>query len=149
VVTPRSVVNMHDCAITKNLVVLMWMPFEANIERVKEVNAGQIPETTDIHRCPSSKARSQVRLAARRNNAWEDDNHIIHLESTRVHDNTFGFFPSEDGYVRAENTKADFVRWIVLSLQTPQLILRSSSLTFPPSFQTSTNGYGRCIVICG
>lgn len=43
--------------------------------------------------------------------AWEDENGIIYLESSRVHDNAFPFFPSEDGRVPPENTKADFVRW--------------------------------------
>src|SRR5271170_717017 len=43
--------------------------------------------------------------------AWEDDNGTIYLESSRVHDNTFPFSPSEDGRVPAEDTKADFVMW--------------------------------------
>lgn len=54
------------------------------MEPMKGVNAGQIREISDIDCRPSSKARSQVRLAARRNNAWEDDNGIIHLESTYI-----------------------------------------------------------------
>ena len=42
---------------------------------------------------------------------WEDENGTIFLESSRVHDNAFPFFPSEDGRVAPQNTKADFVRW--------------------------------------
>lgn len=43
--------------------------------------------------------------------AWETEDGKIYAESSRVHDNAFPFFPSEDGRMPSPETKADFVRW--------------------------------------
>jgi carotenoid cleavage dioxygenase len=118
----------HDCAITKNWLVLMLMPFEANIERMKK--GGQHwawryekPVTFIVvprrkHPVRADWKDGETRYYYWKNcmpihtgGAWEDENGVIFLESTRVHDNAFGFFPSEDGRVPAKDTKADFVRW--------------------------------------
>lgn len=60
---------------------------------------------------------------------WEKDGKI-YLESSRVHDNAFPFFPPEDGRMPAPEAKADFVRWeLDLALPTgssipdPQVLL--------------------------
>ena len=42
---------------------------------------------------------------------WEASNGKIYLESSRVDDNAFPFFPPEDGRMPSPETKADFVRW--------------------------------------
>lgn len=44
--------------------------------------------------------------------AWEDEaTGKIYPESSRIHDNAYPFFPSEDGRKPDPETKADFVRW--------------------------------------
>lgn len=43
--------------------------------------------------------------------AWESDRGTLLVESSRVHDNAFPFFPTEDGEMPSPQTKADFVRW--------------------------------------
>lgn len=44
--------------------------------------------------------------------AWEEDN-VIYLDSSRVHDNAFPFFPPDDGRMPSPETKADYVRWTI------------------------------------
>ena len=118
---------IHDCAITKNWLILMLWPFEADVERMK--NGGQHwawrydkPATFIVvprrGRARNDWKEGETRYYYWKNcmpihtgGAWEDENGIIYLESSRVHDNAFPFFPSEDGRVPPENTKADFVRW--------------------------------------
>lgn len=44
--------------------------------------------------------------------AWEaDDGNTLFIETTRVHDNGFPFFPPDDGRMPAPDAKADFVRF--------------------------------------
>jgi carotenoid cleavage dioxygenase-like enzyme len=43
--------------------------------------------------------------------AWEVEDGKVFLESSRVHDNAFPFFPPDDGRMPSPNTKADYVRW--------------------------------------
>lgn len=45
--------------------------------------------------------------------AWEDADGNIIVESSRVHDNAFPWFPSDDGRMPAPGTKADYVRWSI------------------------------------
>lgn len=49
--------------------------------------------------------------------AWEEDGKI-YLDSSRVHDNAFPFFPPDDGRMPPAETKADYVRW-TLDLSQP------------------------------
>jgi carotenoid cleavage dioxygenase-like enzyme len=117
---------IHDSAITKNWLILMLWPFEANVERMKK--GGQHwawrydkPVTfVVVPRDGTGKGwqKGETRYYYWKNcmpihtaGAWEDDDGCIYVESSRVHDNAFPFFPSDDGQVAAENTKADFVRW--------------------------------------
>ena len=118
---------IHDSAITKNWLILMLWPFEANIERMKK--GGQHwawsydrPVTFIVvprrGRARNDWKEGETRYYYWKNcmpihtgGAWEDEDGMIYLESSRVHDNAFPFFPSDDGRLPAENTKADFVRW--------------------------------------
>jgi len=43
--------------------------------------------------------------------AWESADGKIYVESSRIHDNAFPFFPPDDGRMPSSETKADFVRW--------------------------------------
>ena len=82
--------------------------------------------------------------------AWEDEKGTIFLESSRVDDNAFPFFPSEDGRVAPQNTKADFVSWKIdpsqptnTSIPDPQVVLDVPS-EFPridERFMTSAYKY--------
>jgi carotenoid cleavage dioxygenase-like enzyme len=138
---------IHDSAITKNWLILMLWPFEANVERMKK--GGQhwawrydLPVTFIVvprRKTPVTPGwkEGETRYYHWKNcmcihtaGAWEDDDGKIYLESSRVHDNAFPFFPSEDGRVAPENTKADFVRWTIdptqptnSSIPDPQVIL--------------------------
>lgn len=42
---------------------------------------------------------------------WEDAHGNIYLESSRVYDNAFPFWPPDDGRMPVPEAKADFVRW--------------------------------------
>jgi carotenoid cleavage dioxygenase-like enzyme len=120
---------IHDCAITPNWLVLMLWPFEANIARMK---AGKqhwawdydLPATFLVvprrkntqtpgwkegenHRTYSWKNCMPIHTAG----AWESADGKIYVESSRVHDNAFPFFPPDDGRMPSPETKADFVRW--------------------------------------
>ncbi|KAK7887532.1 transcriptional regulatory protein rco1 [Exophiala xenobiotica] len=121
---------IHDCAITSNFIILFLWPFEANVARMK---AGKqhwawsydLPVTFIViprregaaarhgwkkgeHRVYSWKNCMPIHTAG----AWEtDDGSKIYVESSRVHDNAFPFFPPDDGRMPSPETKADFVRW--------------------------------------
>ncbi|KAJ5765325.1 hypothetical protein N7520_004884 [Penicillium odoratum] len=43
--------------------------------------------------------------------AWEGQNGKLYLESSRVHDYAFPFFPTDGGKKPSPDAKADFVRW--------------------------------------
>lgn len=120
---------IHDCAITPNWIILVLWPFEANIARMK---AGKhhwaydyslaatfiaVPrrKTTKL---PEGWKEGEYRVYEWKNcmpihtaGAWETDDGKIYLETSRVHDNAFPFFPPDDGRQPPPNTKADFVRW--------------------------------------
>ncbi|KAK2616782.1 transcriptional regulatory protein rco1 [Conoideocrella luteorostrata] len=120
---------IHDCIITTNWLVLVLWPFEANIARMK---AGKhhwawdynLPATFIVvprrshtvvpagwkpgeHRVYSWKNCMPIHTAG----GWEAADGKLYLESSRVHDNAFPFFPPDDGRMPAEDAKADFVRW--------------------------------------
>lgn len=120
---------IHDCAITRNWLILMLWPFEANLERLK---AGKhhwawnyslpatfivVPrrKTTPL---PLGWKQGEHRVYSWANcmpihtsGAWEGQDGKLYLESSRVHDNAFPFFPTDDGILPSANAKADFVRW--------------------------------------
>lgn len=119
---------IHDCIITENWLVLLCWPFEANIARMK---AGRqhwawdynlkatfivVPRrsTTPL---PEGWKQGEYRHYEWKNcmpihtaGGWEK-NGKIYVESSRVHDNAFPFFPPDDGRMPSPETKADFVRW--------------------------------------
>lgn len=119
---------IHDCAITPDFIVLFLWPFEANLARMK---AGKqhwawsydLPATFLVvprrknsglkhgwqdgeHRVYKWKNCMPIHTSG----AWEDGSTIF-VESSRVHDNAFPFFPPDDGRMPSPETKADFVRW--------------------------------------
>ncbi|ESZ92756.1 isoeugenol monooxygenase [Sclerotinia borealis F-4128] len=120
---------IHDCAITENWLILMCWCFEADIERMKkggqhwawdyEKNATFIviprrkstvlPEGWKVgeSRYYEWKNCMPVHTAG----AWEGKDGKLYMESSRVHDNAFPFFPPDDGRMPSADTKGDFVRW--------------------------------------
>ena len=139
---------IHDCAITKNWIVLLLWPFEASVERMKKgghhwawdyklpVTLLVIPRRKDSGapygwkegewRSYKWKNCMPIHFAA----GWESDDGKIYVESSRVHDNAFPFFPTDDGQLPAPDAKADFVRWELdprqpdgTQLDDPQVIL--------------------------
>ncbi|EMD90788.1 hypothetical protein COCC4DRAFT_19743 [Bipolaris maydis ATCC 48331] len=123
------VASIHDCAITPNWLILVLWPFEADVERMKR--GGQhwawnydrpatfvvIPRRKSTKLPPGWK-QGEWRVYPWENcmlvhtaGAWEDEDHKLYIETSRVHDNAFPFFPSEDGRMPAPDAKADFVRW--------------------------------------
>uniref|UniRef100_A0A0D2XF77 Lignostilbene alpha,beta-dioxygenase I n=1 Tax=Fusarium oxysporum (strain Fo5176) TaxID=660025 RepID=A0A0D2XF77_FUSOF len=159
---------IHDCVITPNFIVLILWPFEANVERMK---AGKqhwawdynLPATFIVvprrrtSKVPASWKQGEHRVYHWKNcmnihagSAWEEDNGKLYLESSRVHDNAFPFFPPEDGRMPAPDAKADFVRWEIdlnapsgTQLVDPEIILDVPS-EFPridERFMTKRNEY--------
>ncbi|KAK7530165.1 carotenoid oxygenase [Phyllosticta citribraziliensis] len=124
---------IHDSAITTNFLILVLWPFEASVERMKQGKQHwawdyKLPATFIV--VPRRKTSAQAagwregehRVYPWRNcmpihtaGAWEeDDGHgskKVFVESSRVHDNAFPFFPPDDGTMPAADAKADFVRW--------------------------------------
>ena len=121
---------IHDCAITPNWLVLLLWPFETSVERMK---AGKqhwawnydrpatfivIPRRATTPLPPRWK-RGEYRVYPWKNSmlihtagAWEEDEGgKLFVESSRVHDNAFPFFPPVDGRMPAPDTHVDFVRW--------------------------------------
>ncbi|KAF2030842.1 carotenoid oxygenase [Setomelanomma holmii] len=123
--TPRFI---HDCAIKRNWLVLFIWPFEASVERMKR--GGHHWAWTDdrglamivIPRNASKPATSSWKPKEYRSYfwktcmpihtaaAWEEENGDIYVESSRVHDNAFPFFPpdTENPRVPDPETKADY-----------------------------------------
>ncbi|GAB7355573.1 hypothetical protein MBLNU459_g6045t1 [Dothideomycetes sp. NU459] len=119
---------IHDCAITTNWIILFVWPFEASMERMK---AGghhwawdySLPATfllvpRDQNKVPSGWQKGEHRVYHWENcmpihtaAAWESADGKVYVESSRVHDNAFPFFPPDDGRMPSPETKADFVRW--------------------------------------
>ncbi|KAF7188734.1 Lignostilbene-alpha,beta-dioxygenase isozyme I, partial [Pseudocercospora fuligena] len=123
---------IHDCAITKSWLLLFVWPFDASVERMKRgghhwaynYSRGHtiivIPRDAENPPCGWKKGETRHYIwkncmAIHTAGAWEDesDPSKIFVESSRVHDNAFPFFPPEDGRMPSKNTKADFVRWEV------------------------------------
>ncbi|KXS94188.1 hypothetical protein AC578_3321 [Pseudocercospora eumusae] len=121
---------IHDSAITKSWLLLFVWPFDASIERMKKgghhwaynysrgITIIVIPR--DAENPPCGWRQGETRhyvwnncMAVHTAGAWEDesDPSKIWVETSRVHDNSFPFFPSEDGRMPAKDTKADYVRW--------------------------------------
>lgn len=120
---------IHDCIITPNWIVLVLWPFESNIARMKagahhwawdyNLNATFIVaprrKSTPL---PAGWKEGEYRYYEWRNcmpihtaGGWETRDGKIYLETSRVHDNAFPFFPPDDGRMPSPDTKADFVRW--------------------------------------
>jgi carotenoid cleavage dioxygenase len=144
---------IHDCALTVNWLVLVMWPFEASLARMR---AGGhhwawnysrpaafivVPRRKSTKRPSSWAADEKCRVYQWQNcmplhtaGAWEVEKENgdikIYLESSRVHDNAFPFFPSDDGRTPSADVKGDFVRWELdltspsgSSIQDPQVIL--------------------------
>jgi carotenoid cleavage dioxygenase len=144
---------IHDCALTVNWLVLVMWPFEASLDRMQ---AGGhhwawnysrpaafivVPRRRQTKRPFNWAPGEKCRVYQWRNcmpihtaGAWEveeDDGDIrICLESSRVLDNAFPFFPSDDGRTPSADAKSDFVRWELdltapsgSSIPDPQVIL--------------------------
>ncbi|KAJ5196154.1 hypothetical protein N7449_006633 [Penicillium cf. viridicatum] len=119
---------IHDCAITTNFTILFLWPFEADHERMKKGGHHWAwnydrPATFIVvprHREVAAKfgwKEGESRVYSWKNcmpihtaGAWEEGGKI-YVESSRVHDNAFPFFPPDDGRMPSPETKADFVRW--------------------------------------
>lgn len=122
---------IHDCAITPNYLILFLWPFEASVERMKAGGhhwawsyerpctflvvprrPGQVRPASwgkdETHRVYYWQNCMPIHTAG----AWEEDGKI-YVESSRVHDNAFPFFPPDDGRMPAADAKADFVRWVL------------------------------------
>ncbi|OBS25968.1 hypothetical protein FPOA_06500 [Fusarium poae] len=120
---------IHDCAITRNWIILVLWPFEANMARIREGKQHWAwnydrPATFIVvprrkNTClPTGWNEGEYRTYSWKNcmpihtaGAWEDMDGSLHFESSRVHDNAFPFFPPDDGRMPAPDAKADFVRW--------------------------------------
>ncbi|KAH6662340.1 carotenoid oxygenase [Halenospora varia] len=120
---------IHDYIITPNWLVLLCWPFETSLaccEAKKhhwawnyDWNATFIVvlrrKGTPL---PAGWKQGETRYYEWKNcmpihtaGGWEDGDRTIYLESSRVHGNTFPFFPSDDGRLPSPGTRADFVRW--------------------------------------
>ncbi|KAG4436591.1 hypothetical protein IFR05_007911 [Cadophora sp. M221] len=119
---------IHDSIITENWLVLVLWPFESNMERLRakkqhwawnyDLKATFIVvprrQSTVL---PDGWRTGETRFYEWKNcmnihtaGGWEGQDGTIYLETTRVHDNAFPFFPPDDGRMPS-STKADFVRW--------------------------------------
>ena len=134
---------IHDCAITPNWLILFVWPFEADVERMKKgghhwaydysrgLTLITVPRDANNPKCEGWKAgeyRSYdwkncmpIHTAA----GWEDSQGNIFVESSRVHDNAFPFFPPDEENPRMPppDTKADYVRWKIDPAQPDRSIL--------------------------
>lgn len=131
------VAPIHDCAITPNWLILVLWPFETSVERMKKgghhwawsydrpATFIAVPRRRG-GKLPPGWKDGEYRVYHDRNEmlihtagAWEsDDGSKLFVETTRVHDNGFPFFPSEDGRQPDPAAKADFVRF-TLDLSQP------------------------------
>ncbi|GIZ49198.1 hypothetical protein CKM354_001223300 [Cercospora kikuchii] len=140
---------IHDCAITPNWLILFVWPFEANVARMQKgghhwaydysrgLTLIAVPRDAANPKAPGWQPK-EVRSYDWKNcmpihtaAAWEEDG-LIFIESCRVHDNAFPFFPPDEENPRmpAADTKADYVRWKIdptqpdrADLEDPQIIL--------------------------
>ncbi|GIJ97903.1 hypothetical protein Aspvir_000009 [Aspergillus viridinutans] len=125
---------IHDCPLTVNWLVLVMGPFEASLARMQ---AGGhhwawnysrpaafivVPRRKSTKRPSSWAADEKCRVYQWQNcmplhtaGAWEADEEDggvkIWVESSRVIENAFPFFPSDDGRRPDTDAKRDFVRW--------------------------------------
>lgn len=120
---------IHDAAITPNWIILVLWPFETSVERMK---AGKQHWAWNYDRpatfvvvprrkstpLPAGWQPGEHRVYSWKNSmlihtggAWETPDGKLYLESSRVHDNAFPFFPTVEGVMPAPDAKADFVRW--------------------------------------
>ncbi|KAF7859509.1 uncharacterized protein EAF02_010957 [Botrytis sinoallii] len=120
---------IHDCAITENWLILVCWCFEADIERMKK--GGQhwawdyekpatfivVPRRKSTP-LPDGWEEGEWRYYEWNNcmpvhtaGAWEGKDGKLYMESSRVHDNAFPFFPPDDGRMPNPDTKGDFARW--------------------------------------
>ncbi|GKT56575.1 isoeugenol monooxygenase [Colletotrichum tofieldiae] len=121
---------IHDCAITPNWIILALWPFEASVERMKKGGHHwawnyDLPATFIVvprrstTRLPPGWHPGESRAYTWKNcmlihtgGAWEsEDGATIFMETTRVHDNGFPFFPTNDGKYPPSDPKSDYVRW--------------------------------------
>ncbi|KJX99002.1 lignostilbene dioxygenase like protein [Zymoseptoria brevis] len=125
---------IHDCAITPNWLILFVWPFEASIERMKRgghhwawsndrgMTFIVVPRDAAKPVAPGWKP-NEVRsfgwktgMAIHTAAAWEDpSSKQIFVESSRVHDNPFPFFPPDTpaSDMPEPDTTADYVRWTI------------------------------------
>ncbi|KAL0941465.1 isoeugenol monooxygenase [Colletotrichum truncatum] len=128
---------IHDCAITPNWIILVLWPFEANVERMKKgghhwawdydlpATFVVIPRRSTTPLPPGWKP-GEHRVYSWENcmlihtgGAWEsEDGSTLRIETTRVHDNGFPFFPTNDGRLPAPDPASDYVCW-TLDLSQP------------------------------
>ncbi|TGO56546.1 hypothetical protein BCON_0076g00240 [Botryotinia convoluta] len=120
---------IHDCAITENWLILVCWCFEADIERMKK--GGQhwawdyekpatfivVPRRKSTP-LPDGWKEGESRYYEWNNcmpvhtaGAWEGKDGRLYMESSRVYDNAFPFFPPDDGRMPNLDTKGDFARW--------------------------------------
>ncbi|KAH6663313.1 lignostilbene dioxygenase [Plectosphaerella plurivora] len=124
------VAPIHDCAITPNWLILCLWPFEANVERMKRgghhwawdyarpATFIVVPRRASTP-LPSGWQPGEHRVYEWRNSmlihtagAWEEaDGTTLRLETSRVLDNAFPFFPPDDGRMPSPDAQADFVCW--------------------------------------
>ncbi|KAF6822728.1 isoeugenol monooxygenase [Colletotrichum plurivorum] len=122
---------IHDCAITPNWIVLVLWCFEADVERMKRgghhwawdyerpATFIVVPRRSTTARLPPGWKPGEHRVYSWKNcmlihtgGAWEsDEGGMLFLETTRVHDNGFPFFPADDGRMPVADPASDYVRW--------------------------------------
>ncbi|UQC74980.1 isoeugenol monooxygenase [Colletotrichum lupini] len=121
---------IHDCAITPNWIILALWPFEASVDRMKKGGHHwawdyDLPATFIVAprrsstKLPPGWQPGESRVYSWKNcmlihtgGAWEsEDGETLFMETTRVHDNGFPFFPTNEGVYPAPNPKSDYVRW--------------------------------------
>ncbi|KAH7397967.1 carotenoid oxygenase [Cadophora sp. MPI-SDFR-AT-0126] len=119
---------IHDCGITENYLVLMAWPFEAMMERMKtgghhwayryDRPAVFIVVPRRKNSPPPGWQPGEYRVYNWKNcvithtaGSWEEKDGKIFIETTRIHDNVFPFFPDPNGRLPPPDAKADFVRW--------------------------------------
>lgn len=118
---------IHDCGVTENFIILMSWPFGHDIERMKKGEhhwmyrydrpAPFIVVPRRKASPPAGWEHGESRVYYWHNcvnihsaGAWEE-NGMLYLEASRVHDNHFPFFPDPEGKVPSSTPKADFVLW--------------------------------------
>ncbi|KAI8183777.1 Lignostilbene-alpha,beta-dioxygenase isozyme I [Colletotrichum sp. SAR 10_75] len=128
---------IHDCAITPNWIILVLWCFDASVERMKKGGhhwawdydkpatfiVAPRRSTTPL---PPGWSPGEYRVYPWKNcmlihtgGAWEsEDGSKVFLETSRVHDNGFPFFPTDDGRLPAPDAASDYVRW-TLDLSQP------------------------------